>query len=108
MLLGDVIASLTDETTATQTILDLGDLGLLAEMRKRADENGVSLGAYAAWTVRTYADNASSDEWTSLIGALGRSDDPGVTCLRRAFAYVLAGVAAAAPNRTNTRDAGDQ
>jgi hypothetical protein len=44
--------------------------------------------------VRTYADNASSEEWTTLIGTLGRSDDPGVTCLRRAFAYVLAGVAA--------------
>ena len=107
-MLGDVIARLTDETTVTQTILDLGDLGLLAEMRKRANENRVSLGAYAAWTVRTYADNASSDEWTSLIGALGRSDDPGATCLRRAFAYVLAGVAAAASIRTSTLDARDE
>lgn len=94
MLLGDVIARLTDETTAAEAILDLGDLGLLVEMRERAKENGVSLGAYAAWAVRTYADNASSEEWTTLIGALGRSDDPGVACLRRAFAYVLAAVAA--------------
>ena len=94
MLLGDVIARLTDETTAAEAILGLGDLGLLAEMRARAEENGVTLGAYAAWAVRTYADNASSDEWTTLIGAMGRSDDPGVTCLRRAFAYVLAGAAA--------------
>ena len=94
MLLGDVIARLTDETTAAEAILDLGDLGLLAGMRARAEENGVALGAYAAWAVRTYADNASSDEWMTLIGALGRSEDPGVTCLRRAFAYVLAGAAA--------------
>ncbi len=94
MLLGDVIARLTDETTATETILGLGDLGLLAAVRKQADENGVALGAYAAWMVRTYADNASSDEWTTLIGALGRSEDPGATCLQRAFAYVLAGIAA--------------
>ena len=93
MLLGDVIALLTAETTAAEAILDLGDLGLLAQMRARASENGVSRGAYAAWAVRTYADNASSEEWTTLVGALGRSDDPGVTCLRRAFAYVLAGVA---------------
>ncbi len=93
MLLGDIIARLTDETTAAETILGLGDLGLLADMRIQAENNGVSLGAYAAWTVRTYADNASSDEWTNLMGALSRSDDPGATCLRRAFTYVLAGVA---------------
>lgn len=91
MLLGEVIARLSNETAATEAILGLGDLRLLAEMRARAEENGVGLGAYAAWAVRTYADNASSEEWTTLIGALSRSEDPGVTCLRRAFAYVLAG-----------------
>ena len=93
MLLGDIIAALTDETAASEAILGLGDLPLLAEMQVRAQENGVSLGAYAAWAVRTYADNASSEEWTTLVGALGRSDDPGATCLHRAFSYVLAGVA---------------
>lgn len=93
MLLGDIIARLTDETTAAEIILGLGDIGLLAEMRNRADESGVSLGTYAAWAVRTYADNASSDEWTTLIGAMGRSEDPGAACLHRAFAYVLAGAA---------------
>jgi hypothetical protein len=90
LLLGDVIARLTDETVAAEAILGLGDLGLLAEMQARADENGVALGAYAAWAVRVYADSASSEEWTTLIGAISRSDDPGVTCLGRAFAYVLA------------------
>jgi hypothetical protein len=94
LLLGDVIARLMDEATAAEAIIDFGDLGLLAKMRERAKENEVSLGAYAAWAVRVYADNASSEEWTTLIGALGRSDDPGATCLRRAFAYVLAGVVA--------------
>ncbi len=96
MLLGDIIARLTDETTATQTIVDLGDLGLLAEMQKQAEDNGVSLGAYSAWIVRTYADNASSDEWTNLMSALNRSDDPGATCLQRAFGYVLTGIAESA------------
>ncbi len=90
MLLSDVIARLADETIAAQAILDLGDLKLLAEMRERAEENGVSLGAYTAWVVRAYADNAPSEEWTSLISALERSDDPGTTCLRRALTYVLA------------------
>lgn len=94
MLLGDIIARLTDETTAAEIILGLGDIGLLAGMQARAEESGVSLGTYAAWAVRTYADNASSDEWTTLIGVMGRSEDPGVTCLHRAFAYVLEGATA--------------
>ena len=89
MLLGDVIARLTDDTSATEIILDLGDLGLLAKMRE-AKGNGASIGAYAVWAVRTYADNASVDEWTTLLAAMAASDDPGATCLRRAFAYVMA------------------
>jgi len=91
LLLGDLIARLTDAPTAAEAILGIGDIGLLAEMRARAEENDVTLGAYAAWAVRVYADNASSDEWTTLIGVLGRAEDPGAACLRRAFAYVLSG-----------------
>jgi hypothetical protein len=91
MLLGDVIQRLEDEAIAAETILRVGDLGLLAEMEARADEAGVSLGTFAAWAIRQYADNASGDEWTTLVGALARSEDPGATCLQRAFACVLAG-----------------
>ena len=89
MLLGDIIVGLTEETTATETILGLGDIGLLAEMRGRAEQNGLALGAYASWAVRAYADSAPPDEWTTLIGAMDRSDDPGSVCLRRAFCFVL-------------------
>lgn len=92
MLLGDVITRLTDETAVTEVLLGLDDLPLLAKLRARADENGVTLGAYAAWAFRAYADNASSEEWTTLIGAMSRSDDPGGTCLTRAFAYMLTGM----------------
>lgn len=90
MLLGDLLARLTDEATAAEAVLSGGDLRLLLAMRSRAEENGVSLGAYAAWAVRVYADNASPNEWTALMGAVARADDPGTTCLLRAFAYVLA------------------
>ena len=94
MLLGDLIARLTDESAVTEILLDLEDLSLLAKLRARADENGVTLGAYASWAFRTYADNASSEEWTTLIAVMGRSADPGSACLTRAFAYMIAGEAA--------------
>lgn len=91
MLLGDVIARLTDESAVTEILLDLGDLPLMAKLRARADENGVTLGAYASWAFRAYADNASSEEWTTLIGIIGKSADPGGTCLRRALDQVSPG-----------------
>lgn len=92
MLLGDIIARLEDETVATEALVRLDDLGLLAEMTERAADAGLPLGSYATWAVRHYADTAPDDEWTQLIGVLGRSEDPGAACLKRAFSYVLSTV----------------
>jgi len=90
VFLGDLINQLDDETVATETILRLGDIGLLMELRNRAEENCTSLGSYAAWLLRTYAEAAPPDEWTTLMGVMGRGGDPGEAYLRRAFAYVVA------------------
>ena len=46
---------------------------------------GELCGSYASMAVRRYADSAS-DEWTTLIGQMGRAEDPGAICLKRAFA----------------------
>jgi hypothetical protein len=89
VFLGDLINELEDETVATETILCLGDIGLLTELRCCAEENGTSLGSYAAWVLRTYAEAAPPDEWTTLMGVMGRGGDPGATYLKRAFDYML-------------------
>jgi hypothetical protein len=89
MLLGDLLARFTDESIAAETILGLGDLALITRLREEAQANGLTLGAYAAGAMRRYAAEASDEEWVTLMGALGRSQDPGATCLRRAFAHVL-------------------
>lgn len=90
MLLGDVIARLEDETVAIETLAHLDDLALVAEMTRRAESVGLSLGSYATWAVRHFADTAPDDEWTQLMGALDRAADPGAACLKRAFGYALA------------------
>lgn len=89
MLLCDVIRQLEDESILTETVLRMGNLGLLTRLRERAAENDLSIGRYASWAVRTYADNAPPDEWMTLLGVLGRTDDPGAACLRRVLAHVL-------------------
>jgi hypothetical protein len=88
-MLGDLLASLTDETKALEAILSVGDLSLLTAVRERASAEGVELGAYVAETVQRYAAEATDEEWTTLMGALNRAADPGAACLKRAFEYSL-------------------
>ena len=88
-MLGDLLANLTDETKALETILGAGDLTLLTAVRERAAAEGVGLGAYVGQMVQRYATEASDEEWMTLMGALNRSPDPGATCLKRAFEYEL-------------------
>lgn len=86
-MLGDLLAKLTDETTAVETLLQLGDLMLLETALGRAAAEGIDLAACVTQTVQRYASTASDEEWVTLMGLLNRSQDPGATCLKRAFAY---------------------
>ena len=86
-MLGDLLARLTDETAAVETLLQLGDLTLLETARGKAAAEGLDLAACVTQTVQRYASTASDEEWITLIGMLNRSQDSGATCLRRAFAY---------------------
>jgi len=89
MTLGDVLAHLDDETAAAEAILRLGDLRLLSDARERAKAEGLDLASFARAAVQRYAAAVPDEEWTTLMGLLGRTDDPGAVCLRRAFAFVL-------------------
>lgn len=88
-MLGDLLANLTDETTALETILGAGDLALVTAVRDRAAAEGVDLADYICQTMRRYAAEASDEEWITLMGLLNRSLDPGATCLKRAFEHGL-------------------
>ena len=85
MVLGDVLSRLNDDGEATEIILGVGDLNLLAAMRERAEMEGLDLAAYAKTAVQRYAAEASDEEWITLMGLIGRTSDPGGTCLKRAF-----------------------
>ena len=91
IMLGDILARLTDETTAVEAILGAGDLALLSAARERAAAEGVGLAACVTQTVQRYAAHASDEEWVTLMGMLNRSHDPATTCLKRAFAYAVRG-----------------
>ncbi len=90
MLLGDLLMRFTDESVAAETILELGDLTLLASVRDEAEARGLDVGAFAAGAVRQYAAHASDEEWVTLLGAMNRDPDPGMVCFKRALAHALA------------------
>jgi hypothetical protein len=91
MLLGDLLARFDDESLATEAILSLGDQSLLAALRERAAADGLQLGTLAVTAVQRYSAEASDEEWIALLGALARSKDPGLTCLKRALLHVTRG-----------------
>lgn len=91
IMLGDLLASLTDEATALETILSAGDLKLLAAAQELAAAEGLDLAAFVTQTVQRYTNEASDEEWVTLMGLLNRSQDPGTTCLQRAFEHALRG-----------------
>jgi hypothetical protein len=88
-MLGDLLTSLTDETTALETILSAGDLNLLTAAQELAAADGLDLAAFVTQTVQRYANEASDEEWVTLVGLLNRSPDPGTTCLKRALEHAL-------------------
>jgi hypothetical protein len=91
IMLGDLLASLTDEATALETILSAGDLKLLAAAQELAAADGLDLAAFVTQTVQRYTNEASDEEWVTLMSLLNRSQDPGTTCLQRAFEHALRG-----------------
>lgn len=91
MLLGDLLAGLSEETTAAETLLALGGLTLMAGVDAAAHRTGETTAAYASRAVRRFADQADDGAWLDVMGALERADDPAAACLGRMLAWSLRG-----------------
>lgn len=90
-MLGDLLAKLTDETAAIDTILGSGDLALLAAVKEQATAEGLDLATCVVQTVQRYTHEADDEEWVTLMGLMNRTNDPGAVCLKRAFEYTRRG-----------------
>ena len=91
MMLGNVLARLTDEPTAAELVFSLGGLPMLAAARQQAAAEGIDLASYTRDAVQCYAARASDEEWTTLMGHIGRASDPGLACLKRALEHATRG-----------------
>lgn len=89
MLLGDIIARLDDGAGAAETLAGLDDLVLLGRVRDAAHREGVTPGEFVARAVRVFCEDASDEEWVTLIGIVGRTTEPGTACLQRMVEFAL-------------------
>lgn len=89
MLLGDLIAQLDDETFAIETLVSLNDLPLMARVEEASTRDGLTPGEFVSQAVQVFSTHASDDDWVSLIGVMGKTDDPGQVCLKKMVEFAL-------------------
>ena len=99
MQLGDVIAQLEDEAVADEALIALDDLALAARVADAAAREAVTRGEYVAACVGRFAAEASDEDWVTVLGQMGRVDDPGRILLRRAIEAALPAAAPMASTR---------
>ena len=85
MLLGSIIANLSDETSIHETLASLDDLVLMARMGEATTQAGLPLGCFASAAVGSFVARADDATWLSLMAVTSKAEDPGKACLR----YIL-------------------
>lgn len=89
MQLGDIIAQLEDEAVADEALIALGDLALTARVAAAAADEAMTCGEFVAACVGQFAAQASDEQWVTVLGQMGRVDDPGRVFPRRAVELAL-------------------
>lgn len=83
MLFGTLLEKLSDETFAVETVINLGDLGLLIRVEKVAADHGLRIGEAIIQVVHNFTATADADHWVQLMGTINRSEDPGGAALKQ-------------------------
>lgn len=89
MLVGDLIARFEDEAVAAEALLAIEDIGLTAEVSRAAAEQEVTVGEFAAAAVQRFANQASNEEWMTMMGRIARAEDPGLAFLRHVLSVAV-------------------
>jgi hypothetical protein len=89
MLLGDLIARFREPAVAAEMLLSLDDLALTARVTEAAAAQRIPLGDYAASAVHAFVAQAGDEDWLTLLGRMGRAEDPARAFLSNALAYEL-------------------
>ncbi len=85
-MLGNILAALTDASSAEEALAAVGDPGVVERVRLGAEAADVGVGAFVASTVRQMLDYAEEDVWLDLLGRMSGSPRPGIAALEAMLA----------------------
>jgi hypothetical protein len=89
VLLGDVLARFEDEAYATEALFTIDDIVLTTRISEAAAEEDLTPGEFAIRLVRRFVNDASDEEWLTLVGLISRAENPGQVFLRRVLSNAL-------------------
>ena len=89
MELGTLLDKFNDEAFAQETMLRIGELGLIAKVNQVAAERGLAFGEVITHAVHSFTGHADSDHWMQLMSAINRTDDPGAAALKQMLEVAL-------------------
>lgn len=91
MLVSDLLHSCTNDRVAAAAVSSIGG-AFASHVQSRADDQGVTMGAYAARLVREFAIGASERDWRDLVLAVSGADHPVLAGLQAIVERRSAGV----------------
>ena len=89
MTLGELFAAWQDEAAILDALIGLEDLALLARLEQVAAKEGCDLASAVRETVGRFIEEADDETWLTLLGRLGKADDPAKAGLKLMLEYGL-------------------
>ena len=89
MTLGELLAAWQDEATLLDALIGLEDLTLLARLEQAAADERCDLASAVRATVGRFIEEADDETWLTLLGRLGKADDPAKAGLKLMLQYGL-------------------
>jgi hypothetical protein len=96
-MLGELMQRLDDPGTAEAVLIEMGDLVLLAEIRAATDRLGMETGDFVTLAIQRFLERADNEAWLQIVGAMGRSQTPGLAALSWILRRAVADVREAVP-----------
>ena len=92
MLLGEVLTAARKSGDGIKDWLAHIEPEIWTAMGKAAEADGIDHATYARFAVADFSKSASEDDWATMMGQIGKAQDPGQACLLSMITWRLAKV----------------
>lgn len=96
-MLGELVGSLAKPGVTEASLVEAGELTLIARLNEAAGRLDTDPGDLASYIVRTWLARADDDAWLRLVGVMNRSEVPGLAAVVLMLEQALAELDEATP-----------